>query len=110
MTQVVGASAPAELRRRGVSVYEAPDVPQDRRVVNLVNGVIVDFTVEGEVPAAGLYADLDEVVSLAENSGRPVAEQSGALRLVRRAASSDSAPAGGDPLGGKTDNSLERAG
>ncbi len=83
MTHVFGASTPAELRGYGIEVYEAPEVPSDRRVVNLVNGVVVDFAEEGEMPATGFYADFDEILSLAEQRGAPLGEQSGALRPLQ---------------------------
>jgi hypothetical protein len=53
-----------ELRDCGVTIYQAPKVPKRARVVNLMNGVIVDFSVEREMPAVGCYAKLDDLRAL----------------------------------------------
>jgi hypothetical protein len=75
MVRALGASVPAELRSRGLTVYEAPEVPADRRVVNLVNGVIVEFAEAGEIPAAGFWPDIKEITSLAAKSVGPSASR-----------------------------------
>ena len=58
-----------ELRDLGVTIYQAPKVPKRSRVVNLMNGVIVDFSLEGEIPATGYYAKLDEIRTLGNRFG-----------------------------------------
>jgi len=68
-----------ELRDLGVTVYLAPKVPKRAKVVNLMNGVVVDFSVEGEMPAEGSFAKYDDIVALATRYGLELIESNGVL-------------------------------
>jgi len=72
-----------ELRDCGVTVYQAPKVPKRARVVNLMNGVLIDFSIEREVPADGSYAKLDELRSLGSRFGVALIEENRILRPAR---------------------------
>ncbi|HEV3310285.1 MAG TPA: hypothetical protein VG815_07190 [Chloroflexota bacterium] len=71
-----------ELRDLGVTVYQAPKVPKRARVINLTNGLVVDFSAEGEMPSEGSYARYEEVIALAEKYGLKLVEQNGTLEPV----------------------------
>lgn len=71
-----------ELRDSGVTVYQAPKVPKRSRVVNLMNGVVIDFSLEEEMPSDGCYAKLDEIMDLAERYGVDLIEQNRRLEIV----------------------------
>lgn len=69
-----------ELRDLGVTVYQAPKVPKRAKVVNLMNGVIVDFSLEGEMPHEGSYAKYDEIMSLARRYNTELIEVNRSLQ------------------------------
>ncbi|HZT96177.1 MAG TPA: hypothetical protein VFB34_05005 [Chloroflexota bacterium] len=71
-----------ELREQGITVFEAPDVPADQVVVNLMNGVVVEFAIEGEMPDEGFYARREELIRLAEARGLELNEQNRTLMAV----------------------------
>ena len=71
-----------ELRDLGVTVYQAPKVPKRAKVVNLMNGLVVDFSLEGEIPGEGNYAKYDEIMVLARRYGLQLVEQDGILKAV----------------------------
>lgn len=75
--------APTELREHGVAVYEAPEVPRHVRVVNLVNGRVVEFPRdEPEPPDRGYYVDYDTLMHYAEENGVPLEDVDG--RIAQR--------------------------
>lgn len=63
-----------ELRDLGVTVYQAPKVPKRAKVVNLMNGVVVDFSLEAEMPNEGYYAKYEEIQALAKRYGLDLVE------------------------------------
>lgn len=75
-----------ELRDLGVTVYQAPKVPKRARVVNLMNGVVVDFSLEGEMPAEGCYARYDEIEALAHRFNVKLVEVNRILQPLEEAA------------------------
>ena len=72
-----------ELRDLGVNVYLAPKIPKRAKIVNLMNGMVVDFALEGEMPQEGSFAKLDEVVELARRFGVDLIESNHALEPLR---------------------------
>lgn len=68
-----------ELRDSGVTVYQAPKAPKRAKVVNLMNGVVVDFSVEGEMPPSGYYAKYEEILILGRRYGLDLVEQNRTL-------------------------------
>jgi hypothetical protein len=71
-----------ELRDLGVMVYQAPKVPKRAKVVNLMNGVVVDFSLEGEMPNEGSYAKYDEIMALAKRYELELVEVNRTLQPV----------------------------
>lgn len=76
-----------ELRDLGVTVYQAPKVPKRAKVVNLMNGVVIDFSLEGEMPDEGYYAKHDELLALAKRYGIDLVEENRTLEPVTAEAS-----------------------
>ena len=75
-----------ELRDCGVTVYQPPKIPKRAKVVNLMNGVVVDFAVEGEMPEEGCYAKLEELMGLGEKFGVDLVEGNRIIEPVWREA------------------------
>ncbi len=75
MAETLRLMTTEELRDCGVTVYEAPKVPKGKKVVNLMNGVVVDFGLEGEMPSTGSYAKYDELLACAQRFGVEFYEQ-----------------------------------
>ncbi len=83
LSSELGAS-PSDLEAANVKVYEAPDVPRTAVVVNLMNGVVIEFEVEGELPDEGFYAERDELRSFASSRNLELNEQNRTLTAVSR--------------------------
>jgi hypothetical protein len=75
-----------ELRDLGVTVYQAPKVPKRAKVVNLMNGVVVDFALETEMPAEGSFAKYDEIIALGERYDLELLEVNRTLQPTREEA------------------------
>ncbi len=72
-----------ELRDSGVTVYQAPKLPKRSKVVNLTNGIVVDFSVEGELPDAGCYGKYEDIMALAGRFGIELVEENRVLVPAR---------------------------
>jgi hypothetical protein len=71
-----------ELRDLGVTVYQAPKVPKRAKVVNLMNGVVLDFSGDTDPASEGNYAKYDEVLTLAHKFGLELVEEDRVLRPI----------------------------
>lgn len=75
-----------ELRDLGVAFYQAPKVPKRAKVVNLMNGAVTDFSLEGGMPSEGCYAKLDEILALSNRFGVELVEVNRILLPVQEEA------------------------
>jgi hypothetical protein len=71
-----------ELKDSGVTVYQAPKVPKRSFLVNLMNGIVVNFSLEGEMPTMGHFAKLDEIKTLADRYGLGLVERDRKLEVA----------------------------
>lgn len=75
----LGVTTPQELQSRGVSVYFAPNIAPDERVVDLATGRVERFRREEDRPASGYYADLESLARYCRAQGIPLNEVNGQI-------------------------------
>ena len=72
-----------QLQAEGVSVYAAPLIAPDRKVVNLANGGIELFTSGEECPEEGYFADHEDLERYCRRRGIPLEEVNGLMQAIQ---------------------------
>lgn len=80
----LAAVTPHELQSREVNVYFSPNVPDERRVVNLADGTLKVFHAGQDRPHRAYFADLESLLEYCRKRSIPLQETDGQIRVVPR--------------------------
>lgn len=78
----LGVRTPYDLESKGVTVFFAPHIQDDLKVVDLADGRVVRYPTGEPRPRSGYFADYETLVDFCSASGASVAEADGSLRLI----------------------------
>jgi hypothetical protein len=77
----LGVRTPYDLESRGVTVYFAPHISPDTKVVDLSDGHVESFAGEEKRPTTGYFADFGSLEKFCRENGSHFTETNGSVTL-----------------------------